>query len=252
MDAPDAIAHERHVKNDVTIVIPCFNEEARFNPAHVAALLRDPAATVVLVDDGSTDGTLAMLRSIERSHERVRVQALATNAGKAEAVRAGLLVAIAGGATLVGYLDADFAAPPSEMARIVSTLRESPALAAALGSRVAMLGRDIERSATRHYLGRVFATAASMVLGIAVYDTQCGAKVFRVDDVVRRALAQPFTTRWVFDVELLDRLLRGGTSSAAIVEVPLLVWRDVAGSKLAPWAAARAAADLVRLAARRR
>lgn len=238
--------------DDVTLVIPCFNEEARLDVANVAALLDDPAARVVLVDDGSTDGTLAILQGIARVQPRVRVTALARNLGKAEAVRAGLRVAIDDGAALVGYLDADFAAPPSEMARIVSTLRQQPALSAALGSRVALLGSTIERSAARHYLGRVFATAASMLLGVAVYDTQCGAKAFRVDDVLRRALDEPFTTRWVFDVELLDRLLRSGTPRSAIVEVPLRAWRDVAGSKLAPWAAAHAAVDLARLATRRR
>lgn len=241
-----------NVSDDVTIVIPCFNEEARLDVEGVRAILEDPRASVLFVDDGSSDGTLALLRRLERELPRVRVCELGTNAGKAEAVRAGLREAVADGAPLVAYLDADFATPPAEIARIIATLRESPALTAALGSRVALLGRKIERSPARHYLGRVFATAASVVLGVAVYDTQCGAKAFRVDDVMRRALALPFTTRWIFDVELLDRLLRGGTPASAIVEVPLNAWRDVAGSKLAPWAAAHAAADLARLAARRR
>lgn len=233
----------------VTLVIPCFDEAARLDRASVRALLADARVHVLLVDDGSRDGTLALLRTIEGEEARVRVLALARNVGKAEAVRAGLLAGIAEGAAIVGYLDADFATPAIEMLRVVDTLHADASVSVVLGSRVALLGRRIERHAARHYLGRVFATAASAFLGVAVYDTQCGAKAFRVDDVLRASLALPFVSRWVFDVELLDRLLRGGTT--AIVEVPLRAWRDVAGSKLAPSAALRAAADLARLVARR-
>ena len=89
----------------------------------------------------------------------------------------------------------------------------------------------------RHYLGRAYATLASSALGITVYDTQCGAKVFRVNDALGAALAEPFRSAWAFDVELLHRLLHGSATAEAIaedalVEVPLTTWRDVGGSKL--------------------
>jgi len=113
---------------------------------------------------------------------------------------------------------------------------------------VALLGHRIDRSAWRHYLGRLFATASSLVLRLSVYDTQCGAKVFRVTPALRTALAEPFTSRWAFDVELLQRLLGAGVRPAQFEEVPLRAWRDVGGSKLGPAAAIAAAADLARLA----
>ena len=97
---------------------------------------------------------------------------------------------------------------------------------------MALLGHRIERSWARHYLGRLFATASSQVLGLPVYDTQCGAKVFRDGPALRAALATPFTSRWAFDVELLGRL--GTGADRRFLEVPLERWHDVGGSKLRP------------------
>jgi glycosyltransferase involved in cell wall biosynthesis len=238
--------------SEATIVLPCFNEEKRLDDVLVADMLADPGVRLLFVDDGSSDGTLAMLHALASKHPgRVRVLALAHNRGKAEAVREGLRAAVADGADVVAYLDADFATPPSEMKRILAALFADRSLRAALGARVALLGTHIERKAARHYLGRVFATAASMVLGVRVYDTQCGAKAFRVDDVFRAAVERPFTSKWVFDVELLDRLLAHDRSGARIAEVPLHEWRDVRGSKLGTGAMLHAGVDLARIAARR-
>ena len=124
-----------------------------------------------------------------------------------------------------------------------------------------MLGYDIDRSAVRHYLGRVFATAASLILQARVYDTQCGAKLFRAGPALHGALATPFLSRWAFDVEFLGRLLIGSPAVpplplSAIVEVPLPVWHDVKGSKLGLGGMARTLRDLALvasdMAARRR
>ena len=122
-----------------------------------------------------------------------------------------------------------------------------------MGSRVQLLGRSIERNNTRHYVGRVFATCASLSLGLPVYDTQCGAKLFRRTDALAAALATPFTSRWAFDVELLARLVRPRPGVAPIEigrirEEPLLAWTDVPGSKLGALAALSSGLDLLRIA----
>lgn len=235
------------------VVIPCYNEEERLDLAQVEALLSSQQISVILVDDGSTDGTWQMLEAFAARHpHRVIAHASVENHGKGEAVRQGLLVAVQNGAARVGYLDADMATPAAEMCGLVQRLSDHPELRAVLGSRIRLLGHDIRRSGARHYLGRVFATVASLVLKLPVYDTQCGAKVFRVDDNFRAALAEPFSSRWAFDVELLLRITRGPdpVTSEQLLEVPLKEWEDPGGSKLTATAMLRAGLDLLALASR--
>ena len=238
-----------------TIVVPCFNEAARLRPEGFRPLLERAGVTLLFVDDGSTDDTAARLREIAGA----QVLSLARNGGKSEAVRQGMLRALADGAEITGYLDADLATPADEMVRLLDTLVANPGIDTVLGSRVLLLGRDIRRRASRHYLGRVFATAASAVLGAPIYDTQCGAKLFRASAALEAALADPFASRWAFDVELLARLFgRLGTRGAPtitpadVLEVPLDRWHDIAGSKLHLPGMARAFADVLVLWVRAR
>ncbi len=236
------------------IVIPCFNEATRLAPDALLSLLDVDGVELTLVDDGSTDDTLARVREIAaRAPGRVSVLALERNEGKGEAVRRGLEQALLDGALRVGYLDADLSTPPAEMLRVLDVLEERADIDVVLGSRVRLLGRNIERRPLRHYLGRLFATAASITLGLGVYDTQCGAKAFRRTPALLAAVRAPFSSRWAFDVELLRRLLDGdgaapGLSPRAFVELPLKEWRDVGGTKLGPAAMARAGAEITALA----
>jgi dolichyl-phosphate beta-glucosyltransferase len=234
-----------------TIVVPCFNEERRLQPEGLLRLLTEPGIQVLLVDDGSTDGTLARLEMLKaRDPERIDVLGLARNGGKAEAVRHGLREALARGSSVVAYLDADLATPPEEMLRLLSRLEQGE-VEVVLGARVALLGRDIQRSPVRHYLGRVFASFSAISLGLRVYDTQCGAKAFRATDALRRSLEEPFGSRWIFDVELISRLLSEGLEPGDFVEVPLREWRDVKGSSLSVGAMARALGEVTALGVRR-
>ena len=246
----------------LTVVIPCYNEADRLDDAPLLAFLDSCAeASLLFVDDGSTDATADRLAAIAAARPtRIDVLSLRPNGGKAEAVRRGMLAALERGARVVGYLDADLSTPPRELFRLRAAF-ERPGGEAVLGARVALLGTDIERSAARHYLGRVFASVAAAILQARVYDTQCGAKLFRASPALATAIATPFLSRWAFDVELLGRLLTGaegvpGMPVSAIVEVPLTTWHDVKGSKLSPVAMARALVDLGRIgfdvAARRR
>lgn len=238
-----------------TIVIPCFDEAERLRPEAVGELAAS-GARVLLVDDGSTDATphvLATLVAAAGNLDAIASHRLAENRGKAEAVRRGMQLALDDGAAVVGYCDADFSTPPHEVARLVDVLDDTPDVDVVLGSRVGLLGSDVQRSHLRHYLGRLFATAASAALRMNVYDTQCGAKVFADTPALRAALAAPFGSVWAFDVELLARLRHGapptvpGLGIERFLEVPLRTWRDVGESKLTVRGAGRAVVDVARI-----
>jgi len=233
-----------------TIVVPCYNEARRLDlPAFLAHALRHDD-TFLLVNDGSRDETGALLDEFcSVNRDSFRVLHLPQNRGKAEAVRQGVVQALERPTQYVGYWDADLATPLEAIPEFRTYLDQHPRVEALLGARVRLLGRQIERKTLRHCLGRLFATVAAGVLKLPVYDTQCGAKLFRATDRVRTIFAEPFRTTWIFDVELLARMLETIPADAdpaeLIHELPLTEWRDVAGSKVKARDFVRAAGQLV-------
>ncbi len=216
------------------IVVPCYNEAARFDAeAFDAALSSTANLSFVFVNDGSTDETSLALHTLAGRHRgRIEVLDQSRNGGKAEAVRQGMLCAFSRGPELAGYWDADLSTPLDAVRDFAAVLDGSASVDIVLGARVAVLGHQIERRLLRHYTGRFFATLASVTIGLPVYDTQCGAKLFRVNDRTRALFERPFGSRWVFDVELIARYLHHGGAVTGIRELPLRQWTDVAGSKV--------------------
>lgn len=222
------------------IVVPCFNEAERLRLNEFRDYLshsRD--VSLLFVNDGSRDETAVVLSKFQaETGARVDVLDYSQNRGKAEAVRQGMQHALAQHAQFVGFWDADLATPLSAIDEFVSLLEGRPEIQMVFGARVKLLGREIDRRVTRHYLGRIFATCASMVLHLPVYDTQCGAKIFRVTNLLPKLLEEPFRSRWIFDVEIIARFARTmgdrTLATGSIYEYPLRKWVDVAGSKVRP------------------
>jgi glycosyltransferase involved in cell wall biosynthesis len=229
----------------ICLVVPCFNERLRLDMAAFADFLhRVPDVAFCFVDDGSGDGTGELLNEFGRGREaNVLILRLPRNRGKAEAVRQGMLAACAWKTfSYIGFWDADLATPLDELLLMARVAEQHPNCMMVLGSRILRLGSDVRRRPVRHYQGRVFATLASLVLDLPVYDTQCGAKIVRAD-LVPRLFDKPFDSRWVFDVELLARLrvlVGRQTLLNQVVEAPLGCWHDKRGSNLG-WRAMLAA-----------
>src|SRR5690606_22509226 len=106
-----------------------------------------------------------------------------------------------------GFFDADLATPLTEIRWLLQWGEREKKTGMIIGARVNLFGSThISRYMLRHYFGRFFATIVSNMLGISIYDTQCGAKLFRAD-MATVLFGRPFLSRWLFDIELIYRLL---------------------------------------------
>jgi glycosyltransferase involved in cell wall biosynthesis len=235
--------------------VPCYNEAHRLDVASFRSFLAEGnGVRILFVDDGSRDRTVPVLEDVRAGFEdSATILCCPKNGGKAAAVRAGILHALDRfSPAFVGFWDADLATPLAALGRFAETFAQHPGIEMVFGARVQLLGRQIERRAARHYAGRVFASVVSALLRMKIYDTQCGAKLFRVTGETRRIFADPFLSKWVFDVEILARYqaLLGRTPEQlqdVIYEYPLEKWTDVAGSKVRARDFAAAFADILRI-----
>ncbi|GAB3639424.1 hypothetical protein GCM10027423_00600 [Spirosoma arcticum] len=218
------------------MIIPCYDEATRLPAtAFIAYLRRMPTVSVCFVNDGSRDNTRAVLDGLQQQQpDQIEVLHLAQNQGKAGAVRAGILHCAGQPVDYLGYLDADLATPLDAIDDLQTALDRQPTLDLVMGSRVKILGADIQRDPFRHYVGRVIATFISNILKLPVYDTQCGAKLFR-RGIVTNLFQEPFISPWLFDVELLARLIRQhGRANVAdhVAELPLKRWIEQSDSRI--------------------
>ena len=212
----------------LSIVMPAYNESVRLprylpDVAEFVESLPSPGE-VIVVDDGSADGTAAYVREFSLAHPCVRLVRRPSNGGKGRAVLDGVDAARN---RYILIADADGATPIAEAVQLLAAAERGFEIV--IGSRVAgtaARGRDILRAA----LGRVFYSLVNFLAVPGIADTQCGFKLFRVD--VARALFRELGEHgWAFDVEILYRAQLAGYG---VAEVPVR-WQEIAGSKVRPF-----------------
>jgi dolichyl-phosphate beta-glucosyltransferase len=214
---------------ELSIVIPCYNEEQRLPRTieQVEHYLAGKGVSyeLILVDDGSSDGTRKIMDAAAERNPAVRLEALSQNRGKGRALAEG--VAAARGAEIL-VTDADLSTPIEEIDKLRAELGKGAGVAIASralkGSRV-----EVSQPIYRVLMGKAFNLLVQAVLLPGIWDTQCGFKLFRAD-VAHDAFAALTTDGFGYDPEVLYRAKKRGVR---IAEVPV-VWRNSAPTKVSP------------------
>lgn len=234
---------------DLSVVVPAYNEEERLGPtldAICAHLRGEPGRwgdwELIVVDDGSTDGTAKIAKEAASGEPRIQVLSGDGNHGKGSALRLGVLASYG---RLVLITDADLATPIEELDRLDKQLAAEDS-AAAIGSRAHPDSRiEVHQRRSREWLGRMGNRLIRAVAVPGIYDTQCGFKLFD-GEKARAAFADSRLDGWGIDVEILRFFRREGWP---VTQVPVR-WSHQAGSKVRPLDYGKVLLELVRLRAR--
>jgi hypothetical protein len=212
---------------DLSIVVPAFNEAGRLEAGfdRLGRAAKDGAfapdrTEIIVVDDGSTDGTAERASDLLAHYPLVRIHTLPANRGKGAAVRAGVALARA---PLVAHMDADMAVHPFQVAALTDALRSSDL---AIGTR-SRIESASERSVVRSLMGRTFNLFVNSVTHVGLRDSQCGFKSFRTP-VARLLFHLLVIERFAFDVQVLANARWLGFS---IAEVPVH-WQHITDSRI--------------------
>ncbi len=220
----------------ILLIIPCYNEETRLRVKDFEDGIENLKKQQIdlhylFANDGSSDSTKKILDQYCIGDNKSAFHA-PENVGKANVIHLAFQ-SFKSQIKLhnydwIGYWDSDLATPIFEVANMIKYLDfyKDQKVEAIWGSRISRLGSKITRQMHRHYLGRIFVTIVSNVLGVKVYDSQCGAKLFTAKSA-EIALSDTFLSRWIFDVEILLRL-----KETHVIEYPLMTWEDIPGSKV--------------------
>ena len=223
------------IKPVLCIVVPCYNEAKNFALEEYHSFIENHSEVLIcFVNDGSKDNTLNILNELKNKFpSRIDILSYNNNKGKAEAVRNGFNYCYKKyNYKFIAYLDADLATTLEECVELSTHITGN--ICFVFGSRIMKIGSTIKRTTRRFLIGRVIATFISRILGLKVYDTQCGCKIF-TKDLAASLFKEKFISKWLFDVELFKRMLAiygKKTALEKMIEMPLKKWIDKGDSKV--------------------
>lgn len=211
----------------LSVIIPAFNEQRRLPPTLLDAVdfldSFDKEYEVIVVDDGSRDGTSAVVQKFEKIRSQVRLIRLPKNYGKGHAVRTGALNAHG---QFILFADADGSTAISEVSRLLTAIEEGSEVV--IGSRALRSDEtEVKALLLRKILGRVFNKIVNTVLLPGIADTQCGFKLFS-RKAANFLFSQQQSDGFSFDIELLFLAKKAGLPVSEIA----INWENVPGSKV--------------------
>jgi glycosyltransferase involved in cell wall biosynthesis len=229
------------------LIIPFFNESNRINANFFKSILNLPVDFIILVDDGSSDGSSDIISQILGEDKRLIWLENTVNLGKSEAVRVGLIKSIQLDCKFILTSDADGALETADLQKALSLALEHSSVdsqgwtqnAIFSGARVRLSGWNIQRTTLRQWVGRIIATLVSIISGVEMYDPQSPVRVYVIDrKIFLRSLQKKFKTKWFSEIELILRLqkilIAEHSNFLKIYEFPLGYFKDVAGGSLTP------------------
>jgi dolichol-phosphate mannosyltransferase len=229
---------------DVWLILPTYDEAE--NVAAIVAAARavleqsaPGAHRILVVDDGSPDGTGDIADVLAAAHDDVEVLHRTTREGLGPAYLAGFAHALGRGAQLVMEMDADFSHDPADLARLLAAARDADLV---LGSRYVAGGAVTDWGAVRRFVSRGGSWYARVVLGLDVRDLTGGFKCFRREVLEAIDLPTVRSRGYAFQVELTHRAVHAGFR---VVELPIIFRDRALGHSKMSWRIAGEAALLV-------
>lgn len=218
---------------EACIIVPCFNEERRIcTNSFVEFAKSNDNISFIFVNDGSTDKTMDVLRTMNSISEKCAFLDLPVNQGKASAVLEGMLHAHAKGFAHMGYLDADLTIPLETAKEMLTTLKDKN-VEFVFASRTKRFKKKKGQNFFRQTVGHTFSLLSRSAIQMPVRDTQCGAKFFTSASVPVLFNAK-FISKWIFDVEIFFRFKDHFNENVHryFYEFPLDYWEDNNESKV--------------------
>ena len=234
----------------LNIIIPCYNESMRLPVNKYLDFLKlNKKVKIIFVNDGSTDNTKTLVNKLsDKCPKQIKFLSYDKNKGKGNAVRDGFLYAVSQNMSgNLAYLDADLSTSLEECKLLSEKISDK--IKFVFGSRIPKSNNIIKRKFHRFIIGRCIASIISSIIGVPIYDTQCGCKIID-QKLVKLLFEEAFLSRWLFDVEIFLRFINFYGKEKFLEtsrEVPLKSWIDTEDSRVKFIHAPRIILDLLKI-----